>query len=450
MSRYVALITVLVLMAAACGGGEPVGSGPVEPPATTSTSTIAPATTSTQPSSTTAAPSTSAPTPSAPATATATATVVYRVDPSDGAWMEPLPGSGGALGSGCAPGDARLPDGIWFGWIVDTTSTNISFDLACARFEGRALAISNDSRRLRTIPVAPAATAGLLTEDGTEASIPFAQWRVTEQDTACAEGGAFGPGEGCPWWLYVNGAAVTEMVQVLPPAAWTTTPVPVWMSTPCCDSNASVPPSPPGALPDEGLPADGFYSADVDRSPDRPHELTVDIGRWVPCAELPESCIPGFEEHDVGGYVDEGITRRLALGDDLTVVIQMIPSLSDPASGIIATGSDFASLLYAIDDAWETWVITPFERGTPPDEISADLADQGALDTFPFGVSDGYGLGQGPVGFRGPVGSYLFAQPYLLEYDAPWGYNGLYGWWTVLEIRDGRPILYVDAGSIAG
>ena len=450
MNRCIALLAVLVLVAAACGGGEPAGSDPAEPSSTsTSTATVAPSTPLTQPSSTTAprATTTTTTTTAAPTTTA----VVYRVDSSGGARIEPLPGSGGALGSGCAPGGAELPDGIWFGWIIETTSTDISFDLACARSGGGALAVSNDSRRVRTVPVAPTANVYPYAAEGTESSIPYPQWRGAEPATVCAERGDFGLGEGCPWWLYVNDGAVTEMVQVLPPAAWMTTPVPSWIAKPCCDSNASVPASPPGLLPDEGLPADGFYRASVDRSPDRPHELTVDIGRWVPCAELPESCIPGFGEGDVGGSPDEGITRRLALDDDLTVVIQTIPSLSDPAPGITATGSNFAALLHAIDDAWDTWVITPFEGETPPDEISADLADRGALDdTFPFGVSDGYGPGRGPVGFRGPAGSYLFTEPYLLEYDAPWGYNGLYGWWTVLEVRDGRPTLYVDAGSIAG
>lgn len=26
----------------------------------------------------------------------------------------------------------------------------------------------------------------------------------------------------------------------------------------------------------------------------------------------------------------------------------------------------------------------------------------------------------------------------------------LYGWWTTLEMRDGRPILYLYAGEVAG
>ena len=446
MSRHVALAAVLVLVAAACGGGEPASSGSAEPPPTT---TITLSTTPTQPISTTSAPSTTArPTTTTPSTTT---TVAYRVDSSGGAWVEPLPGSGGALGSGCAPGGATLPDGIWFGWIVETTATEITFDLACARPGSVAGAISNDSRRLRTVGVAPAGRVYPYAEDLVDVPIPFAQWRDTEPDAACSENGDSGLGEGCPWWLYINEGAVTEMVQVLPPAAWTTTSVPTWIATPCCDSNASVPPSPPGPLPDEGLPADGFYSADVDRSPDRPDEIVVDIGEWVPCVELPEFCIPGFGETEVGSDPRIGITRRLALDDGLTVVIQTIPSLTDPAPGITATGSNFAALLHTIDDAWDMWATAPFEQGTPPDEISAILADQGSLDeTFPFGVSDGYGSGRGPVGFRGPAGSYLFTEPYLLEYDAPWGYNGLYRWWTVLEIRDGRPILYVDAGSIAG
>ena len=440
--RNTVFVIVLTLAMAACGENAPdAGTDPGTTSSVTSTAPIVSSTTQVLPSSST----TTAP------METAAAEFEFSVLSHASDLIGSLPGSRGALGSGCTPAGTELPDGVWFGWIVETASTDISFDLACARSGGDALAISNDSRRLRTVSVAAAATAYPHTEDGSKLSIPFVQWRGTEPDTACAERADFGLGEGCPWWLYVNGGAVTEMVQVLPPALWTTTPVPAWISTPCCDSNASVPPSPPGPLPDEGLPPDGFYSASVDRSPDRPDELVVDIGRWVPCVELPEFCIPGFGEIDVGSDPSAGITRRLALDDGLTVMIQTIPSLSDPAPGITASGSNFAALLHAIDSAWDTWVIAPFEQGTPPDEISAVLADQGSLDdTFPFGVSDGYGPGEGPVGFRGPAGSYLFTEPYLLEYDAPWGYNGLYRWWTVLEIRDGRPILYVDTGSIAG
>ena len=440
--RNAVFVIVLTLAMAACGENAPdAGTDPGTTSSVTSTAPIVSSTTRVLPSSSTTT------TPMQAAAPEFEFSVLSQASDPIGS----LPGSRGALGSGCTPAGTELPDGVWFGWIVETTSTEITFDLACARSGGDALAISNDSRRLRTVPVTAAATAYPHTEDGSEASIRFAQWRGAEPDGACAERADFGLGEGCPWWLFINDGTVTEMVQVLPPTTWATTPVPTWISTPCCDSNASVPPSPPGPLPDEGLPSDGFYSASVHRSPDRPHELTVDIGRWVPCAEEPEFCIPGFGEGDVGGSPDEAITGRLALDNDLTVVIQTIPSLTDPAPGITATGSDFAALLHSIDDAWDTWVIAPFEQGRPPDEISAVLANQGSLDdTFPFGVSDGYGTGEGPVGFRGPADSYLFTEPYLLEHNAPWGYNGMYRWWTVLEIRDGRPILYVDAGSIAG
>ncbi|MEA2058049.1 MAG: hypothetical protein U9O63_04960, partial [Actinomycetota bacterium] len=312
--RNTLFVMVLTLAMAACGGNAPdAGTDAGTDPGTTSSVTSrAPIVSPTAP----IVSSTSRVRPSSSTTTTPTqaealdfefSVLAHALDP-----VQSLPGSRGALGSGCTPAGTELPDGIWFGWIVETTATEITFDLACARSGGDALAISNDSRRLRIVPVAAAATAYPHTEDGGEISIPFDQWRGTESDAACSEHGEFGSGERCAWWLYVNGGAVTEMVQVLPPALWTTTPVPAWISTPCCDSNASVPPSPPGPLPDEGLPADGFYSADVHRSPDRPHEFTVNIGRWVPCAEIPEFCSPGFGADEVTTDPDIGITRNLA------------------------------------------------------------------------------------------------------------------------------------------
>jgi hypothetical protein len=55
--------------------------------------------------------------------------------------------------------------------------------------------------------------------------------------------------------------------------------------------------------------------------------------------------------------------------------------------------------------------------------------------------------------YRGPLDSFLLANPaWLMESDDPWppGSNGLYDWWTTLEIRDQRPILYIRANLVAG
>jgi len=36
-----------------------------------------------------------------------------------------------ASGSGCTPGDVELPDGTWFGFVVDANADELQFDLAC-------------------------------------------------------------------------------------------------------------------------------------------------------------------------------------------------------------------------------------------------------------------------------------------------------------------------------
>lgn len=75
-----------------------------------------------------------------------------------------------ALGSGCTPGTAVLPDGRWFGYVTDATETSVTFDLACW-FSGSAAAdaaaedgeespppndyyIRNQNEMLREVPVA--------------------------------------------------------------------------------------------------------------------------------------------------------------------------------------------------------------------------------------------------------------------------------------------------------
>ena len=47
---------------------------------------------------------------------------------------DPLPGSEGASGSGCAPGAGPLPSGIWYGHILAAAPGAIEFDLACFYF----------------------------------------------------------------------------------------------------------------------------------------------------------------------------------------------------------------------------------------------------------------------------------------------------------------------------
>ncbi len=66
-------------------------------------------------------------------------------------------GDSRALGAGCSPGQADLPDGAWFGWVTRFGPTEIDFDLACL-WPGRTMAaVSNDSTRDRSATVAAGA-----------------------------------------------------------------------------------------------------------------------------------------------------------------------------------------------------------------------------------------------------------------------------------------------------
>ena len=69
---------------------------------------------------------------------------------------------------------------------------------------------------------------------------------------------------------------------------------------------------------------------------------------------------------------------------------------------------------------------------------------------FPFGFHQDWG----ELSYRGPLDSHLTFFPYWREFadgdTSLRGENGLYNWWTTLEIRSGNPVLYLFANKIAG
>jgi hypothetical protein len=135
-----------------------------------------------------------------------------------------LPGSDGALGSGCAPGAGALPDGIWYGYALSTKSkfdeTFIEFDLGCfytgdvAREKATAAGeepldyyIVNQDPTTREVPVDQGATVWSITGDPSEGleAIALTDWPAAEPTyTNCL-------GSSCSVWLYVNGGVVTEV-----------------------------------------------------------------------------------------------------------------------------------------------------------------------------------------------------------------------------------------------
>jgi hypothetical protein len=128
-------------------------------------------------------------------------------------YPESLTGSGEYFGSGCSPGSAVLPDGVWFGFIEAASATSVGFDLMCFAptpdGEDGVGRVTNSSSTLRSVPVAGSAEVFAIAPDGHWMLLPYANWyRNPGREAFC-------PPEGCQLvWLYVNEGHVTEVVQI--------------------------------------------------------------------------------------------------------------------------------------------------------------------------------------------------------------------------------------------
>lgn len=137
-------------------------------------------------------------------TVTAATPVSRYVVSHPGRFPDPLPGSDGAAGSGCAPGTTTLPDGIWFGYATARTIDGIQFDLACLFIDPTVDGgnrISNQNPTLRSIAVASGTTVHAVTWDPFYTPITYSEWIVWE----CLEY--------CGVWLYINEGIVTEVAE---------------------------------------------------------------------------------------------------------------------------------------------------------------------------------------------------------------------------------------------
>lgn len=267
---------------------------------------------------------------------------------------------------------------------------------------------------------------------------------------------------------------------------WVVTEVRWGVEPACCDAPAVGEASPEAPLPDPAVnpdawgadatwPEDGFYDVSVTRAPDPPGVVQMAIRRWVSCTQLPELCPldpPAF------GIVADPATEVVATVflDALTVVIHPLQTWQEgvPAElpvTITGTGRAFSELLSGwcggylpdrhpvncgLDHAFIDWVWAPYRAGSSVEEIAKELETRGADPAFPFEVFDDRSTDlpcaadrRCPLAYRGPQGTDLIVDFGLLDLGEDWP-AGLYGWWTSLEVRDGRPILYIDAGRLAG
>jgi hypothetical protein len=264
--------------------------------------------------------------------------------------------------------------------------------------------------------------------------------------------------------------------------SWTLTGL-AWPIQPtCCDAPAIGPVSPPGPIPEvgpwpdtdfSGL-ADGFYDVSVIRAWDPPGVVAVSLRRWVSCTERPAECPAGFPETGIFADPSTELDTHLVLADGLTVVIQPLQTwqnarFPDPPQVIIGSGTAFSELLSGwcsgylpernpdncgIDHAFLDWVWSSHQTGASIERIITDLENSDTASSFPFTQFDDRATDI-PCGidrrcataYRGPQGTYLIVDFTLLDTGEDWPAR-LYGWWTSLEIRDGKPTLYIDAGRL--
>jgi len=212
MRRTLAVVLALVLVGPACGEGGAVPTTPSTAPPTT---TVA---------ATTTTATTSVPTTVTVTTTSAPAAQPYRIETPSLGPPPVLPQSEGPNGSGCIPGsNTAIPDGVWFGFVLVTSGTEVTFDMACWFWgdlaESEAIKdgqealnnyyIRNQNPLTFAVPIGVGATMYWLdTSSGNfvPEPMPMAAWPGPDEAWPC-------PGDLCGVWLYINDGVITEAIE---------------------------------------------------------------------------------------------------------------------------------------------------------------------------------------------------------------------------------------------
>jgi hypothetical protein len=254
-------------------------------------------------------------------------------------------------------------------------------------------------------------------------TITYIDWIETSIETPAANAPGLAPT--LPYWMFVNNGAATEISQYPEPIRWARSAT-AWpdLSPGCCDAGDIAPPSPTEPWPGDGWPVDGFYAVTVDAETAGGYDL--DIHKWLSCENAPTICPYFWVGDEVVINPEEPPLRRSFPFDDTTTVV-ITPIFSDVA--IVGDGNAFGDL--------NTDLRRAIAERAAGDELDWDaLRDRGADPDFPFGaLAWPGGTTPGPIGYRGPGGSHLTPPA---------------AWWMTLELRDGRPFLYIHAGIVAG
>ncbi len=235
MRRWMSLVVGIALVMAGCTSAGTSETTVVDGAETTVVETtvvpltVAPVTTllttTSGPTTTAVAPPPPPPTTAAPGTTagptTTTIATVYEVEDANDPAYFPAPVQTGSdlFGSGCTPGPGPLPDGIWFGEIVDVGLNSFDFDLMCfapnppgSTEEDGIGDITNSNPTLRTVPVNISAHVYVLDAAMNWMDMAYETWSAFPT-----------LGNGCPpscplqGWVYVNGGEATEITMVWTP-----------------------------------------------------------------------------------------------------------------------------------------------------------------------------------------------------------------------------------------